>query len=66
MLLNLLEIKNKMAVMSARKQALGNLWKTKNKQREKQTEQEDKPEEKISEEEHKKRIQMLKDIGLLK
>lgn len=55
-----------MAVMSRSKQAKGTLWRAKNKQREKQSKQEDKPEEKITEEEHKKRIQMLKEMGLLK
>jgi len=54
-----------MAVMGRKKQALGQMWAFKNKEREKKAlkTQEEKP---ISEEEKKKRLEMLKRLGLIK
>jgi len=53
-----------MAVMSARKRAIGNTWKYKNEQKEVTASQEEsKP---ISEEEHKARLDKLRALGLLK
>jgi hypothetical protein len=53
-----------MAVMSARKRAIGNAWKCKNEQKEiASSKEESKP---ISEEEHKARLEKLRMLGLLK
>jgi hypothetical protein len=53
-----------MAVMSARKRAIGNTWKYKNEQKEVTAKQEE--EKPISEEEHKARLEKLRALGLLK
>lgn len=53
-----------MAVMSARKRAIGNTWKYKNEQKESIAKQEEvKP---ISDEEHKARLDKLRSLGLIK
>jgi len=56
-----------MAVPSFRSRANKNKWDSINKQRaDSNKPQEEKPEEAISEEEHKKRLEMLKGLGILK
>jgi len=56
-----------MAVPSLRSRSNANSWATINKQRaEANKSQEEKKEEPVSEEEHEKRIQMLKHLGILK
>jgi hypothetical protein len=56
-----------MAVMSSRKQAVKTRWEAINRQREQANKlQKENTEEKISEEEHDKRVEMLKQMGLLK
>ncbi|MFC1685595.1 hypothetical protein ACFLZZ_01075 [Nanoarchaeota archaeon] len=55
-----------MAVMGAKKQALGRTWALKNKQREAALKKGEKKEEKVDPEEHKKRLEKLKSLGLIK
>ena len=56
-----------MAVPSLRSRSNANKWDAINKQRaEANKPQEEKKEEPISEEEHKKRLEMLKNLGILK
>jgi len=56
-----------MAVPSLRSRSNANSWATINKQRaDANKPQEEKKEEPISEEEHEKRVQMLKQMGILK
>lgn len=56
-----------MAVPSSRSKANASSWATINKKRaEANKPQEEKKEEPISEEEHKKRLEMLKQLGILK
>ena len=56
-----------MAVPSLRSRSNANSWATINKQRvDANKPQEEKKEEPISEEEHKKRLEMLKNLGILR
>jgi ribosomal protein L12E/L44/L45/RPP1/RPP2 len=56
-----------MAVPSSRSRANASSWATINKQRaEANKPKEEKKEEQVTEEEHKKRLEMLKQLGILK
>jgi hypothetical protein len=56
-----------MATPSLRSRSNANKWATINKQRENSGKpQEEKKDEQVSEEEHKKRLEMLKQLGILK
>jgi len=55
-----------MAVMSRNKRAVAQGWKATDEQRNKQNQPIEKQEKDISEEEHKKRVELLKSLGFLK
>lgn len=55
-----------MAVMSRRKRAVAQNWGAIDKQREETNKMKDMPSQEISEEEHEKRMKMLRALGLLK
>lgn len=56
-----------MAVPSFRSRSNANSWAAKNKQRAEQNKtQEEKKEEPVNEEEHRKRMEMLKQLGILR
>lgn len=55
-----------MAIMSRKKQAVAQGWKAIEKQRNKDNQPTEKQGKEISEEEHKKRIEILKGLGFMK
>jgi hypothetical protein len=55
-----------MAIMSHKKRAIAQGWEAKNKQREKEAQTTRIEEKPISQEEHNKRVQILRQLGILK
>jgi len=55
-----------MAVMGRKKKAVAQSWNAINKQREKANKSEEQEKKEISPEEHEKRVEVLKRIGLIK
>ncbi len=55
-----------MAVMSRKKRAVAQGWKATDEQRNKENSPSEIEEKKIGEEEHNKRVELLKNLGLLK
>ena len=55
-----------MAVMSRKKKAIAQGWKATDEQRNKENQPTEKEEQTISDEEHNKRVEMLKSLGIMK